>query len=86
MKQHQLKTHPEPFAAIEIGVKRHEIRKNDRDFQVGDILILKEWLPTSEVYTGKQIIAEVAYITRGGQWGLPKMLCVMTIRTRGLLA
>ena len=43
--EHELKCRPEFFARIASGQKTFEIRKNDRDFQVGDILILKEHDP-----------------------------------------
>ena len=38
------------------------IRKNDRDFQVGDVLILKEW--DNIKYTGREIGAVVRYVLR----------------------
>lgn len=43
MKIHELKILPEYFDAVISGRKRFEIRKNDRDYKVGDQLILKEW-------------------------------------------
>ena len=38
MKLHELKIKREYFNAIKSGEKTFEIRKNDRDFQVGDII------------------------------------------------
>ena len=82
---HELKTWPEPFEGVISGNKRHEIRKNDRGFKVGDNLLLREWNPESKKYTGRSTLASVTYITPGGNFGLPKTLCVMTISCRGLL-
>lgn len=40
--KHILKTDPEPFQAVKRGDKTHEIRFNDRNFQLGDFLVLQE--------------------------------------------
>lgn len=74
---HELKTHPEPFDAVWSGIKRFEIRKNDRDFKVGDILALREWHPQTEKYSGRHIVSTVQYMTNGGEWGIPESLCVL---------
>jgi hypothetical protein len=51
MTTHRLKTHPGPFADVEAGRKQFEIRKDDRGFAVGDVLVLEEWSPEkSEAY------------------------------------
>jgi len=62
MKEHVLKTWPIFFTAVWQGDKTFEIRKNDRDFQVGDILRLREWEPEDEVYTGREVRREVTHI------------------------
>ena len=43
---HELKTDPAVFKAVSEGRKNFEIRKNDRNFQVGDELWLKETVHT----------------------------------------
>lgn len=70
-KIHDLKILKEYFDAKLVGIKPFEIRKNDRDFQVGDYLRLREIVPTPGTspviheYTGRVLITEVVYILRG---------------------
>lgn len=40
MTVHYLKIKPEYYKDVECGLKTFELRKNDRNFQVGDILML----------------------------------------------
>lgn len=61
MKLHELKILPGYFEDVFMGNKTFEIRKNDRDYKEGDLLILKEWSGSS--YTGRQVKAFVTYMT-----------------------
>lgn len=63
MIRHELKTWPEYFEAVVSGEKTFEIRENDRDFQVGDTLVLREWVTLTGQYSGRQHEVEVTYIT-----------------------
>jgi hypothetical protein len=79
MATHELKTWPEPFAAILSGVKRHEVRKADRPFAVGDTLLLREYDPEKQSYTGRFTDVQVTYLTGPGAFGLPADIVVMTV-------
>lgn len=39
---HELKLRKEFFDYVRFGIKKFEIRKDDRDYKVGDTLVLKE--------------------------------------------
>lgn len=79
-KRHDLKCWPGPFEATVVKKwKMYEIRQNDRDFRAWDKLVLKEWDPKTNDYTGREAAFIVTYLTQGGDWGLPRDLCVMGI-------
>ncbi|ELI8100100.1 DUF3850 domain-containing protein [Yersinia enterocolitica] len=63
-KTHQLKILPEYYQAVIEGRKKAELRKNDRDFSIGDYLLLTEWYEDGEVYTGRKVIVEITDITQ----------------------
>lgn len=56
---HSLKILPEHFNAVENGNKNAEIRYNDRNYRVGDILSLREW---DGDYSGRHIEVRVTHI------------------------
>jgi hypothetical protein len=43
---HELKSWPEFFEPVYTGRKNFDLRKNDRQFAVGDVIRLREWRPT----------------------------------------
>lgn len=57
---HFLKTWTQYFEKVATGVKSCEVRKNDRNYQVGDRLVLCEiMLPEREHFTGRVAIVNV---------------------------
>lgn len=58
---HELKIKPEYFKAVESGMKKFEIRKNDRDYNLHDLLILREY--KNGKFTGNKCSVIVTYIT-----------------------
>ena len=79
MRIHELKIWPEFFEAVAAGVKTAEFRQNDRGFEVGDKLHLREWSQPSNEYSGREKFATVTHIVHGGRFGLPAGYCVMSI-------
>lgn len=63
MTTHILKTLPIFFEAVFNGTKKFEIRKNDRDFQVNDILILAEYHIATNTYTGRELLTVITFMT-----------------------
>lgn len=83
-REHELKTDPEVFEAVWSGSKTHEIRKDDRDFQVGDALYLRETEFTGLqmhmgkplVYTGREVRRTVSHVLTG--YGLQDGWCILS--------
>lgn len=77
MKCHNLKILPQYFKAVIDGIKKFELRKNDRDYQVGDCIFLNEFDGTN--YTGNSLPVMITYILKGGQYGLEEEYAILSI-------
>lgn len=78
---HALKTWPEYYKAVESGEKTFEVRKADRPFRVGEILLLQEYDPGAGAYTGAECKRLITYILKGvGEFGLCEGYCVMGLK------
>ena len=86
--KHELKTDAEVFRDVVAGLKTFEIRKNDRGFQVGDILELRKTRYTGEQmragkplkYTGEITTVGVSHILNGPIYGLESGWVILSIR------
>lgn len=61
-KLHDLKCWPIYFEPLRDGRMAFQVRRNDRDFRVGDALLLREWVLKTETYTGRVEVRRVTYI------------------------
>lgn len=87
--EHQLKSWPQFFGPITAGDRLHELRRNDRDFRVGDVLRLNEWDPKLQQATGRTALLEVTSITSDevpcavSDLGLAPGFCILSVRLIG---
>ncbi len=58
---HELKVNPQFWDGLESGNKPFEIRRNDRKFSVGDVLVLRRYDPAFG-YSGEQCRRVVTYV------------------------
>ncbi|XVS67860.1 DUF3850 domain-containing protein [Actinosynnema sp. CA-299493] len=85
-KWHELKSWPQFFRSIIDGRRTHELRCNDREYSIGDVLFLCEYEPSSASYTGATCKVVVTSITSDSvpcavsTSGLTKGYCIMSIR------
>lgn len=75
---HDLKILQKYFNDILFHGKNFEIRKNDRDYHVGDKLILYEI--KDKKYTGSYITKYISYIHFGsGAYGIERGYCILAL-------
>lgn len=84
-KRHELKCWPAYFHAITCGDKTFEVRRDDRGFQKGDVLDLREYdkdrgVTEREHFTGNAEQVLVTYVLTGGQFGIEPGHVVMGIK------
>ncbi len=76
MKVIRKKIHPQYFCAVRAREKNFEIRLDEDDIQVGDLLILEEW---DWFYTGNNVRRYVKYVLRDAEaLGLMPGYCIIS--------
>ncbi|PWK05256.1 ASCH/PUA domain-containing protein [Tumebacillus permanentifrigoris] len=80
---HVLKLVQPYFDAVASGRKTVELRKDDRDYQVGDTLVLREYDPTTNSFSGQELERHVTHILCGEGWGVMHGYCALSIREIG---
>lgn len=73
---HSIKTLSEYFNNVQGGIKKFELRKNDRDYKSGDIVIMNEWDQKSG-YTGARVAVHLCYVIKDEpSFGLKDGYCI----------
>ena len=84
MKTHSLKTWPSYWLAVKRGDKTFEVRRNDRDFAVGDLLLLRMWDPHAR--PERVVGVKGDYVTReGGEPCLETEAATIVVRVTYIL-
>lgn len=65
MAKHELKVQPPYFDALLDGSKTFEVRRNDRGFQRGDVLLLREFDAIRQVFSGRAVSRPVSFVYSG---------------------
>lgn len=78
MKVHELKSWPKIFQAMLEGRKTFDFRKNDRGFELADILVFKEWNPDKNEFSGREYSVQVTYILTECP-NMPEDCCIMQV-------
>ena len=86
---HELKTDKKVFRAVWDGFKRYEIRLDDREFKVGEEILLRETEYTGEemkqgmalAYTDRHIRATIIH-KLSGEYGLKDGWCILGLELK----
>ncbi len=76
---HDLKVWPDSFVAIVRDEKTCEVRLDDRQYAVGDILRLREYDPKTQTYSGRETARRVTHVLRGGAFGIDPRYVVLSL-------
>lgn len=74
----KVKTESQFFFSASVGDKPFEVRKDDRPYEVGDILEQYEY--RNGKVTGWCIRQEICYLLRGTKWGIKTGYVVIGLR------
>jgi hypothetical protein len=88
--EHILKTFVDYWRAVESGEKTFEVRRDDRGFQKGDVLVLRcmeknfrgHWVEKRHTHDNSpyQIRRKITYVLTGGQLGIEPGYVVLGLK------
>lgn len=87
---YEVKSWPQFFEPMVSGKKLHDMRdKRDREYKIGDRMLLREFDPFGTGYSGRVAIATITYITSNetpcamSSVGLGNDMAILSVRISG---
>lgn len=78
---HEIKCWPSFFGEVQTGNKTFELRKDDRNYQIGDVLHIRCYDPVTKTYDGRAALKKIGYMVIGGSgFGLSEGYVAMSLR------
>jgi Domain of unknown function (DUF3850) len=89
MREHILKTLPDYWDAVAAKEKNFEVRRDDRGFQKGDVLVLRrlmknydgKWVEDRQNGCCRDLCRKITYVLTGGQFGIEPGYVIMALRS-----
>ncbi len=79
--EHDLKTYTKYFNQLQQGEKTFELRKDDRDYKVDDIITLSDYCPLKDEYLGRCLSYRIiGILSNCEEFGLMKGYCILSIK------
>jgi hypothetical protein len=79
-KMIEVKTINPYFTDMLNGLKTFEIRLNDRNYEVNDVIFSREYDPETKTYSGREQLLHIKYILKEGMFsGLSSGYCAMGV-------
>ena len=83
MTEHELKCWPQWYEPQAKGDMHFDVRRNDREYAVGDIVHQREYAPPRSgfpaQYTGREMKRKITHILEGGVFGVERGFCILSL-------
>ena len=78
--KHFLKAEPESFDLLALRISEVQLRKNDRNFKVGDTCVFYLWNPGLKIFTGRATVELPIVTVLENHEGLTPGWCLIVLK------
>lgn len=65
MTKHEVKSWPDYFATLKSGARNFDLRRADRHYKVGDLMIISEFDDRLGKFTGEKLERKITFVLEG---------------------